>query len=111
MKSPTAVRWLATLALAVLPGFVFPVRLAADELQGRSYGPEVILRWNAIDNSLVPIAPQQMKVGCIYNHFSQRLQRRVWSYLRADRQFWNAYGPGTVQEAARFDLTAPWRNA
>jgi hypothetical protein len=107
MKSPTAVRWLAALALAVLPGLVFPGRLAADELQGPSYGPEVVLRWDAIGNSLAPIAPEQMKVGCIYNHFSQRLHRRVWSYLQADRQFWNAYGPGTVQEVARFDLTAP----
>jgi hypothetical protein len=106
MKSPTAARWLAALSLAVLPGFVFPARMAADELQGPSYGPEVILRWNAVDNSLVPIAPEQMKVGCVYNHFNQRLQRRVWSYLQADRQFWNAYGPGTVQEVARFDLTA-----
>jgi hypothetical protein len=107
MKSPTTVWCVAALALAVLAGFALPARLAADELQGAPYGPEVILRWDPVGKTLLPIVPEQMKVGCIYNHFSQRLHRRVWSYLQADRQFWNAYGPGTVQEVTRLDLAAP----
>jgi hypothetical protein len=94
------------LAAVAVVGF-FAVREAGAEGKDSSYGPQVILRWNPIDNSLSPIAPEQMKVGCIYNHFSPRLHRRVWSYLQADRHFWNAYGPGTVQEVARFDFVAP----
>jgi hypothetical protein len=95
------------LALAALAGLVSPTLLAADDLQRQPYGPEVVLRWEPTDDSLAPIAPEQMKVGCIYNHFNRRLQRRVWSYLRADRRFWNAYGPGTLQEDTRFDLVGP----
>jgi hypothetical protein len=106
MKSPKAAWCVAAFAVAAA-GFVLPAHLAAGQGQDSSYGPEVILRWDPIGNSLSPSAPEQMKVGCLYNHFSPRLQRRVWSYLRNDRQFWNAYGPGTVQEVKRFDLTAP----
>jgi hypothetical protein len=107
MKSPKAMRWPAALTLAVFCGFAVSACLAADDVPAPSYGPEVILRWDPVDNSMAPIAPEKLKVGCVYNYFSPRLQRRVWSYLQPDRQFWNAFGPGTVQEVSRFDLTAP----
>ena len=93
--------------MAVLAGLVFPARLTADESQGPPSGPEVILRWDPFEHSALRIAPTQMKVGYVYNHFSQRLHCRVWSYLQADRQFGDAFGPGSVQEVTRFDLVSP----
>jgi hypothetical protein len=56
---------------------------------------------------LVPVAPEELKPGYIYSHFSQKLNRRVWSFYRADAGFWDALGSGTIQEARLLDFRAP----
>ena len=68
-----------------------------------------ILRYKLVDDrlELVPISRDELKVGHIYSHFNNRLNRRVWSYLQANGQFWYAFGEGTTQEGWRLDIEAP----
>ncbi|MBN2474578.1 MAG: hypothetical protein JXB62_08215 [Pirellulales bacterium] len=63
-----------------------------------------VLRFDPISVSLKPVAPEEVKVGYVYNHYSRRLGHRVWSYVQPDGTFWNAFGEGTTQEAWRLDL-------
>jgi hypothetical protein len=55
---------------------------------------------------LVPVPPEELKPGYIYSHFSQQLNRRVWSFFRPDAGFWYALGAGTTQEARLLDIRA-----
>ncbi|HYW80702.1 MAG TPA: hypothetical protein VE890_14070 [Thermoguttaceae bacterium] len=63
-----------------------------------------ILRFDPLTNQLVPVAPGDAKVGNVYSHFSERLNRRVWSYLQPSGDFWYAMGEGTTQQALRLDV-------
>ena len=65
-----------------------------------------ILRWDPLDEQIVPVPPEELKPGCVYSHFSERMNRRVWSYVQASGEFWYALGEGTTLEGARFDIRA-----
>ena len=54
--------------------------------------------------TLVPVTEQEVKVGCIYSHFSERLNRRVWAIWQANGQFSHALGEGTTQPGPAFDI-------
>ncbi len=63
-----------------------------------------IYRYDPLSDQFIPIAREELRVGCIYNHVSPRLNRRVWSYVKDDGTFWHAMGEGTTQEAFRLDV-------
>ncbi|NUQ66594.1 MAG: hypothetical protein HUU20_29375 [Pirellulales bacterium] len=67
---------------------------------------DTIYRYDLLTDKPVPVPREELKVGCIYNHFSPRLNRRAWSYLQSDGTFWHALGEGTTQEARRMDVRA-----
>lgn len=53
---------------------------------------------------VAPIEMDQLKVGAVYNHFSTRLNRRVWSLYLGNGEFWHAMAPGSVQPFDAFDV-------
>ena len=55
---------------------------------------------------LAPISEQELRVGCVYNHYSARLNRRVWAIWRTGG-FWHALGEGTTQSAPALDVDIP----
>jgi hypothetical protein len=55
---------------------------------------------------LIPVPQSELKPGMIYRHYSSQLGRMVWSYLKEDRTFWHAFGPGTTQPVTEFDFRA-----
>jgi hypothetical protein len=93
----------ASVLAALTAGLVWAQTGAGQPAQNAP-DQQAILRYDLLDKKLVPISPEDLKPGCIYNHFSSRLNRRVWSFVQADGQFWHAFGEGTTQEAWRFDL-------
>ena len=95
--------WRSALLVGGLSLLLLPVSLHAADSPSSDLGAFQRLDPNNPANT-VPIAREAMKVGCVYEHFSPTLNRRVWSYLQSDRTFWRAFGPGTTIEAARFDL-------
>ncbi len=62
-----------------------------------------VYRWDAFQKQLVPVPPAERKRNCVYNHYSERLGRRVWALFLESGQFGNALGPGTSQEAEALD--------
>ena len=65
---------------------------------------DTVYRFDVLSDSLVPVPREELRVGCIYNYFNPRLNRRTWSYLQHDGTFWHALGEGTTQEAPRLDI-------
>jgi hypothetical protein len=73
---------------------------AADDAQnGRG-----LLRFDPLQGDLAPVSEEEAKPGCVYNHFSERLNRRVWAIRRAEGGFSNALGEGTTQTAQALDI-------
>ena len=64
---------------------------------------DVVYRFDLATVKPVPVALAEMKPGCVYSHHCPRLNKRVWSYLQEDGKFWEAFGPGTVQQPQQFD--------
>jgi hypothetical protein len=79
--------------------------LRAGSLQSGDDGRGV-LRYDPMSGQLVPVAPEELKVGRLYSHFSKRLNKRVWSYVQDNGEFWRALGEGTTQEGWRLDIRA-----
>jgi hypothetical protein len=77
----------------------------ADDGRGiLRYAPSTL--WYAPSSrTLEPVSAGELKPGYIYSHFSRRLNRRVWSYLQENGEFWYACGEGTTQEAWRLGFT------
>ena len=92
---------LMVLALGVLvsPTSGGEAKPGADDGRG-------ILRYDPIADELVPIPKEELKVGCVYSHFSPRRNRRVWSYVQPNGEFWYAFGEGTTQQGQRLDVRA-----
>lgn len=67
---------------------------------------ETIYRYDPVREILVPIDETDLKPDHVYSHYSDRLGRRVWSYLKSDRTFWYAFGETTTIEGWRFDVAA-----
>ena len=97
-------QWVVALALAVFSLEVLGIHPAAAEVGEGGDDGRGVLRYAPLSGTLEPVSPQELKVGYIYSHFSQRLGRRVWSYAQAHGEFWYALGEGTTQEAWRLDL-------
>jgi hypothetical protein len=90
----------ALFAMLLLRGPLYHQAIAAEDQDD----PEKIFRYDPVFDSLIAIERDELKVGYIYNHFSQRLNRRVYSYWQASGEFWHAFGEGTTQEAWKFDV-------
>ena len=63
-----------------------------------------ILRLDPVSHTLFAVAPNETKAGCIYSHFDEKANRRVWSFRQSDGRFWYALGEGTTQPARSMDL-------
>ena len=69
--------------------------------------PAVVYRFDPITQSFSPIEQADRKPGYVYRRHNPRLGRWVWSRATADGGLEYSMGPGSVQPAWRFDLTAP----
>ena len=98
---------LSALILLGLRGELLPHAQSAEDPDD-AHG---ILRFDPVNNALAPVSQGELKPGYIYNHFSRRLNRRVWSYVQANGEFWYALGEGTTQEAWRLDIRATQQEA
>jgi len=63
-----------------------------------------ILRYDPVVGGLVAVAETDARVGCVYSHFSDRLQKRVWAIWQADGRFSHALGEGTTQSGWALDI-------
>jgi hypothetical protein len=97
-------QWAVALGLAVLSLEVWGTHHSGAKAAEGGDDGRGILRYAPLSGTLEPVSPQELKVGYIYSHFSQRLNRRVWSYALANGEFWSALGEGTTQEAWRLDI-------
>jgi hypothetical protein len=66
----------------------------------------VVYRYDPISQKHSPVAPKDLKRNCVYLRFSQRLGRWVWSKAGSDGTLRFAFGPGSAQPAALFDMPA-----
>lgn len=71
-----------------------------------SLDPALIYRFDPLLETFSPIAATAIKPDHIYHRFSPALDRWVWSKASAERRLEFAMGPGSVQPAFLFDLTA-----
>jgi hypothetical protein len=55
-------------------------------------------------SELVPVEPEQIQPGKIYNHFSQHHGRYVWAFAKAGGRFSYALGIGSTELPNNFDL-------
>jgi hypothetical protein len=106
-------RWIGHLALiSAFAGGLVPLRATAqqkDLVMPNSLvakDTRIAYRLNLLSGDLEAVNQKDMKVGCIYYHFSAGRNAWVWSYLLNDRTFWYAFGEGTTQTARRFDIRA-----
>ncbi len=58
---------------------------------------------------LLPVAPEQIKPGKIYNHFSPRHGRYVWAYAKKGGGFSYALGTGSTELPDNFDVVTTRR--
>ena len=96
-----------SVAVAVIAGAAHAGRGAAPAQDDRALLRFDPLRYtpDSPDRApLVPVTEQEAKVGCVYSHFSERLNRRVWAIRQANGQFWHALGEGTTQQAPALDI-------
>jgi hypothetical protein len=68
--------------------------------------PARIYRFDPLLEKFTPIDRKSLKPLHIYHRFSPALRRWVWSKTSADGRLEFAMGPGSVQQAFLFDLTA-----
>jgi len=55
-------------------------------------------------DKLLEIDAADLKPGVVYLHYSEKLDRQVWSFLQTSGDFWHAFGPGTTMSIDHFDL-------
>jgi hypothetical protein len=84
---------LLQVSILALPGAVATAEAPLD----RS-----IKRLDPVQRVLVSV--QEPISGKIYNHYSDRLSRRVWAFARSDGSFSHAMGEGTTQNTKNFDF-------
>jgi hypothetical protein len=66
----------------------------------------LIQRFDPFMNKLVEVQPAEIKPGFLYNRFSERMGRRVWSAALPGGGFEYAMAPGSTQPARLLDLRA-----
>ena len=97
-------QWAVALVLAVLSLEVLGTHPSGAKAADGGDDGRGILRYAPLSGTLEPVSAEELKVGYIYSHFSQPLNRRVWSYAEGNGEFWYALGKGTTQEAWRLDI-------
>jgi hypothetical protein len=78
--------------------------LAAEEIVVAS-----VRRPDPRSGELVPVDPEQIKPGKIYNHFSHRDGRYVWAFANEGGRFSYALGTGSTELPSNFDLVTSAR--
>jgi hypothetical protein len=92
--------WLATLLLLMLASSA-SAQLGPLPSDSDQTG---VFRIDAKVNGVSPIPMDQLKIGAVYNHYSNTLNRRAWSLYLGNGQFWHAMAPGSVQPFDAFDM-------
>lgn len=84
-----------------------PAKLTAPEKNAtQNFDPSLIYRYDPITEAFSPIDRAKLKPFHIYYRFSPMLNRWAWSKTAPDGRLEFAMGPGSVQSAFLFDLTA-----
>lgn len=81
-------------------------RVIAAQAPAPPIDPALIVRFDPLQNQMVPVPPAEIKPGFLYNHFNARLNRRVWSLATEGGRFQYAMAPGSVMYARALDLRA-----
>ena len=97
-------QWAVALGLVVLSLETLGTHPSGAKAAGGGDDGRGVLRYAPLSGTLEPVSAEELKIGYVYSHFSQRLNRRVWSYAQANGEFWYALGEGTTQEAWRLDI-------
>jgi hypothetical protein len=97
LLSSLAVNLIPLGAAAQETGVIIPDVLAATDAK-------VAYRLDLLTDKLVPMNRSDLRVGCIYYHFSPRRNGWAWSVYQQDGSFWYPLGEGTTQIARRFDI-------
>ena len=80
---------------------------ASSHLAAQNEEPDALVRrLDPVDQTMVPIDLADVIPGKIYNRYSQRHQRYVWSIALEDGKFSYAFGPGTTEQPTNFDLAS-----
>jgi hypothetical protein len=69
---------------------------AADQAPIRRFDPQTA--------TLVPVAASEVVAGKLYNRYSERYGRYVWSYAQEGGGFGYTLGPGSTEVPENFDL-------
>lgn len=82
------------------------VKPVAKETWSPGKDTSVVYRFDPVTQKYSPIARKDLKKGHVYYRHSPRLGRWVWSKADADGTLRYAFGPGSSQPAALFDMLA-----
>lgn len=86
----------AAIACCALPG--------GDTYAQANESDNPVRKINPLTRELLPVEPGKIIPGKIYKHFSPAHNRYVWAYAVEDGGFSYAFGPGTTEFPANFDL-------
>lgn len=109
IRSGLRVLSIGMIALLVSPAGAAdaPAKPAASEKAiTPQFDPSLIYRYDPITEGFSPIDRAKLKPFHIYYRFSPVLNRWAWSKTTPDGRLEFAMGPGSVQSAFLFDLTA-----
>lgn len=96
---------LATVAWALALSALSSSRAAAPAAQ-TEVDRSVVQRFDPFSDALVAVPPAEIKPGFLYNRYSERMGRRVWSLALPGGGFEYAMAVGSTQPARRLDLRA-----
>lgn len=91
------------IAMAIIPVAAADAVAKAD---APKLDPSLVYRYDPITEAFSPIDRAKIKPAHVYFRFSPGLGRWVWSKATFDRRLEFAMGPGSIQSAFLFDLTA-----
>jgi hypothetical protein len=86
----------------------FTTGICLLDITGQSFAAEVqdaIRKFDPRTREFVPVGPENVVAGKIYNYYSRRRQGYVWAYALKDGNFSYALGPGTTEVPENFALT------
>lgn len=95
--------FLVLVAMAMNPAAAADAAAKAD---APKLDPSRVYRYDPITEAFSPIDHVKLKPAHVYYRFSPELGRWVWSKATPDRRLEFAMGPGSIQSAFLFDLTA-----
>ena len=72
----------------------------------RTEGGRNVRRFDPVNDRYVAVPADELRIGFIYSHFDQRLDRRVWAFYQGDGRFSIALGEGSIQRVYRLDIRA-----